>query len=170
MRDESKRERAVLAAYREHLVDAPRLSAKTLACAEASRLTIEKILVGLKSDHRALARLGALYEQAQTLDRSAAVAFVEGVLRAAGIGVSLVPDAPAESAQALLVEAAEAGAAVGRVQAAALRAAADGVVGPDEAAEIRREVIEARRQLADVQTRTEQLEAQVQPGLKGVRR
>jgi hypothetical protein len=161
MRESTAREEAVLKALREHLVDAT-LSAKTVASPEASRAYVEKVLQGEKADHRALARLGAMYEAAVAQDRSAAVEMVEAVLRAAGIRGSFVPEAAAESTSSLLVEGAEAGAAVGEVQAAVLRAA------PVD--EVRRAAVRASRELADVVVLARRLEERAQPAFAGVLR
>lgn len=132
------------------------LSIKAVASAEAPAPTLEQIAASNKPLD--LARLGAVYEAALALDRAAAVALVEGVLRAAGIQGSFVPEAAAESSSALLVESAEAGAAVGEVQAAVLRAA------PIE--EVRRAAIRASRELADVVVLTQRIEGRAQPALR----
>lgn len=142
-------EREVARAVRRAFMEHGPLCAKAAATDEVPVGRIQKWASGEKQP-RAW-ELREVLPELLRADPDAAVAFLDDLLglRASGLILARAPrvdGAPSD----LVVEAAQAGAAVGQVQALALSAGRDGVISIEESQEIRAAARRAERELAEV--------------------
>ncbi len=142
-------EREVARAVRRALMEGGPLCAKVAATDEVPVGRIQKWATGEKQP-RAW-ELRAILPGLLRADPDAAAAFLDDVLGLRAVGLILARAPRVEGAPTdLVTEAAEAGAAVGQVQALALAAGRDGVVSVEESQEIRAAARQAERELAEV--------------------
>ncbi|MBK8467935.1 MAG: hypothetical protein IPL32_19145 [Chloracidobacterium sp.] len=142
-------EREVARAVHRAFMERGELSAKAAASVDVPWGRIQKWATGQKQPRAWEVRhlLAALMAQSP----EAAVVFLDELLGLRVSGLILAQAPRAESARhALVVEAAEAGAAVGAVQAAVLEAEREGGVSAEESQEIRALTRVAERRLVEV--------------------
>lgn len=128
----------------EALKRAP-FSAAELASQSVSVHMVEKLRRG--DGAFTVGKLRAMARTARRQDRQAALDLISAVLGPEYV-VTLAPQA--EHTDSLILESAQAGAAVGEVQRAVVEAVADGHVSAEEAREIRTAALRAGREVADI--------------------
>lgn len=142
-------EREVARAVHRAFMERGPLCAKAAATDEVPVGRIQKWAAGEKQP-RAW-ELREILPELLRADPDAAVAFLDDVLGLRALGLILARAPRVEGVPCdLVTEAAEAGAAVGQVQALALSAGRDGVVSVEESQEIRAAARRAERELAEV--------------------
>lgn len=164
MKRERPEEREVAAAARRAFARGP-FSAKEVATPDISADWIGKWGRGTQPR---IWELRQLLPELLRTDPEAALVFLDDVLglRAAGVIVAMAPRAEG-APNDLVLEAAQAGAAVGAVQEAVLEAGRDGEISATDSQHIRTHVRRAERELAEVAAVAARVEAHSQLGLVG---
>lgn len=142
-------EREVTRAVHRAFMEGGPLVAKAVATSDVPHARLQKWASGERQP-RAW-ELRQLVPELLRADPAAAMAFLDDLLGLRSAGLILAEAPRVEGAPVdLVVEAAEAGAAVGAVQAAVLEANRDGVVSIEESQQIRSLVRRGERELAEV--------------------